>query len=177
MRRTHAPPSDRRSRVRGNNRLRVTLVIGILVLLEFYLIPSLVESRLTPDFLLVGLLLLVVQQPPGLAALSGLLMGLVVDVLTPARFGAGMLAHTLVALGAAWGRAVFFADNLFVAGALFFIGTWVRDILVLMFSGTTLAQLAVEAGLWAPLHGLTTAAVGVMIVVLFRDWLAIRIER
>jgi hypothetical protein len=111
------------------------------------------------------------------AAVVGLLVGIVMDVLVPARFGANMLAHVLLGWGAAWGRGVFFADNLAVNAGLFFIGTWVRNMLVLLLSGTTLGALGSEAIFWSPLQGITTAMVGVVVVILFRDWLAIRIER
>lgn len=172
---------DRRRRVRGasdrGDGVRVGTVMLILLLLEFYLRPSLTDWRGTPDFLMLALLLLAIRQSPGTAAVTGFIVGLLVDVLTPARFGAGILAHVLVGWGAAWGRGVFFADNLIVNAALFFIGTWVRDLLVQLLSGTSLTQLGVEAIWWAPIQGATTAAVGVVIVMLFREWLAIRIER
>lgn len=164
-------------RRRSSDKLRIAIVISMLVLLEFYLRPSLVEGRGMPDFLLLALLLLCLRISPGAAALAGLAVGIVVDVLSPARFGANMLAHVLLGSGAAWGRAVFFADNVAVNAGLFFVGTWVRNLLVLVLSGTTLAQLGAEALLWAPLQGLTTALVGVVVVLLFREWLAIRIER
>ena len=157
--------------------VRVVVVLVILMLLEFYLRPSLTDWRGMPDFLILALLLLAIRQRPGAAAVTGFLIGLLADVLTPARFGAGILAHVLVGWGAAWGRGIFFADNLIVNVALFFVGTWVRDVLVQILSGTSLAQLWVEAVWWAPLQGVSTAAVGVVIVMLFREWLAIRIER
>lgn len=164
-------------RRRASDKLRVTIVIGMLVLMEFYLRPSLVEGRGMPDFLLLALLLLCLRLSPGAAALAGLVVGLVLDILSPARFGANMLAHVLLGSGAAWGRAVFFADNLAVNAGLFFVGTWVRNLLVLVLSGSTLARLGLEATLWGPLQGFTTAMVGVVVVLLFREWLAIRIER
>jgi rod shape-determining protein MreD len=148
----------------------------MLLLLEFYLRPSLVEGRWVPDFLVLALLLLCLRSRPGVAAIYGLLVGVVIDVLTPARFGANMLAHVLVAWTAAWGRAVFFPDNVVVNAGVFFVGTWVRNMLVLVLSGTTLSQLGMEAVFWSPLQGASTAAVGVVIVLLFRDWLAIRID-
>jgi rod shape-determining protein MreD len=172
---------DRRRRVRGagdrGDGVRVAAVLVILLLLEFYLRPSLTAWRGMPDFMMLALLLLAIRQSPGTAAITGFIIGLLMDVLTPARFGAGILAHVLVGWGAAWGRGIFFADNLIVNAALFFVGTWVRDVLIELLSGTSLARLGIEAIWWAPLQGATTAAVGVVIVMLFREWLAIRIER
>lgn len=162
---------------RSSDRLRVALVIGILLLVEFYLWPSLVESRGAPDFLLLALLLLCLRASPGTAAVMGLAVGLVIDVLSAGRFGANILAHVMIGWAAAWGRAVFFADNIAVNAGLFFVGTWVRNLLVLLLSGATVGTLVSEALLWSPMQGLGTALVGVVVVVLFRDWLAIRIER
>jgi hypothetical protein len=48
--------------------------------------------------------------------------------------------------------------------------------LVVVLSGTSWGALGAEALMWAPLQGLTTALVGTVIILLFRDWLAIRIE-
>lgn len=163
-------------RRRSSDKFRVAVVIGALLLLEFYLRPSLVEARGMPDFLMLALLLLAIRQRPGVAAVIGFLVGLMVDVLTPARFGAGILAHVLVGWGAAWGRSVFFADNLLVTAGVFFIGTWARNLLVLVFSGTSPGRLVTELVTWSPLQGVTTAAVGVVIVMMFRDWLAIRMD-
>lgn len=168
---------DRRRRTRKSDRVRVSLVIVLLLLLEFYLRPAIIEMRHgAPDFLMLVLLLLAIRRTPGVAAVIGLLIGLVIDVMTPAHFGSGMLASVLVGWGAAWGRSLFFADNLMVNAALFFVGTWVRDILLLLFSGTPLGSLPAEGLLWAPLQALTTAVAGLVVVMLFRDWLAIRIE-
>lgn len=167
---------ERNRRTRSTDRFRVGLVVLLLVFGDAYLIPSLVSGPWVPDLLLLALLLLAIRQPPGRAAVIGLIVGVVADILTPAHFGAGMLAHTLVGWGAAWGRSIFFADNLLVNASLFVLGTWVRNLLVLVLSGTALPELLVQLTVWSPLQGLSTAAVGVLVVVLFRDWLAIRIE-
>ena len=110
--------ADRGRRTRSGDRARVWIVLVMLVLIEFYVRPSLISGRGLPDFLLLALLLVAMRSPPGTGAIAGLIVGFVVDVLTPARFGAAMLTHVLVGWGAAWGRSVFFANNLLVnAGA------------------------------------------------------------
>ncbi len=168
---------DRRRRTRRSDGVRVAFVLGLLLLLEFYLRPSIVDGQHgVPDFLMLVLLLLAIREQPGGGALTGFAVGLTLDALTPARFGANILAHVLVGWGASWGRSIFFADNLLVNAALFFAGTWVRDILVLLLSATPWRSLPAEALVWAPLQALSTAVVGVLVVVVFRDWLAIRIE-
>jgi hypothetical protein len=56
------------------------------------------------------------------------------------------------------------------------VGTWVRNAIVVLLSGASLSQLAVELLVWSPLQGIATAVAGVLLVLLLRDWLAIRIE-
>ncbi len=171
-----ARPIDRRRRGRAPSRWRLVAAVCLLLLLEFYVRPSLIAGRGMPDFLMLVLLLLAMRQPPGLAAVTGLVVGTIADVLTPARFGAGMLAHTIVAWSASWGRAIFFPDNLLVNAGVFFFGTWLRNVLVLVLSGTPPGQLLIEALVWSPLQGLSTALAGVFVVVVLRDWFAIRID-
>ncbi len=169
--------SDRGRRSRSSDRSAIWIVILILGLVEFYVRPSFISGRGVPDFLLLSLLLFSMRSQPATAAVAGLIVGFITDVLHPAHFGAGMMAHVLVGYGAAWGRAVFFADNLLVNAGLFFLGTWLRNVLMLVFSGTSFAELGVEATVWAPLQGLTTAVAGLMLVVLFRDWLVVKQAR
>ncbi|HET9065983.1 MAG TPA: rod shape-determining protein MreD [Gemmatimonadales bacterium] len=165
------------TRRRKSDRLRISIVVVILLLLEFYLRPSLIQGRGMPDFLLLALWILCLRLPPGWAAVVGLVVGATIDILSPARFGANMIAHVLLGFTAAWGRAVFFADHVIVNAGLFFVGTWLRNIMVLALSGAALGTLTAEALVWGPVQGLTTALVGTVIVILFRDWLAIRVER
>ena len=77
---------------------------------------------------------------------------------------------------AAWGRAVFFPDNLLVNAGLFAGGVMLRNTLMLLASGTPAGQLSAGLLVWAPLQALTTAVAGTVILLLFRNWFAIRIE-
>lgn len=158
------------------SRLRFALVIALLVALHFYVRPRLWSPRIAPDFLMLGLMIFAIRSTPGAAAVAGLVTGFVADALTPARFGAAMLAHTVVGYGAAWGRAVFFADNLVVNAGFIGVGVWLRDLLVLVASGAGGRELLVQLGIWSPLLALTTALAGVIVLGFFRDWLEIRLE-
>ncbi|MEZ4455567.1 MAG: rod shape-determining protein MreD [Gemmatimonadales bacterium] len=92
---------------RRARRWRVALVIAILVAAHFYVRPWL-GSRAAPDFLLLAMMLVAIRSRPGGAAVAGFLFGLAADVLTPARFGAGALATTVVGyLAAGAGRSSF----------------------------------------------------------------------
>jgi rod shape-determining protein MreD len=159
---------------RGEGRLFLGFVL--LFALHFYVRPRVFDGRAAPDFLLCALMLVAVRSRPGWAAVAGFLVGLASDVLTPAAFGAGALAHTVVAYIAAWGRAVFFPDNLLVNAGLFAGGVWLRNAIVLPASATPPGQLSSGLLVWAPLQAVSTAAAGLLLLLLFRDWFAIRIE-
>ena len=111
------------------NRLQLALVLAVLVLLHFYVRPRLWSARVSPDFLLMALVFFAMRAGPGAGAVAGFVVGLVNDALTPARFGAGALAHTVVGYLAAWARAVFFADNLLVNAGFVAAALWLRDLL------------------------------------------------
>jgi rod shape-determining protein MreD len=158
------------------NRLQLALVIAVLVLLHFYLRPRLWSARASPDFLLIALVFFAMRAGPGPGALAGFVVGVVNDALTPAAFGAGALAHTVVGYLAAWGRAVFFADNLLVNAAFVAVALWVRDLILLLASGTPRDQLLVELMLQSPLQALSTAVFAVLLLAAFREWFAIRLD-
>ncbi len=152
------------------------LGFALLAALHFYVRPRIWDSRAAPDFLLLALMLVAIRARPGVAAVVGFVVGLVTDVLTPAGFGAGALAHTVVGYLAALGRSVFFPDNLLVNAGLFAAGVMLRNTLMLLASGTPAGQLSSALLVWAPLQAITTAGAGVIILLLFRNWFAIRIE-
>jgi len=158
------------------SRLQLAGVLLLLVVLHFYLRPRLWGPRVSPDFLFVGLMLYAMRSGPGAAALAGFLVGLAADALTPARFGAGALAHTVVAYLASWGRAVFFADNLLVNAAFVAVGLWIRDLLVLAVSGTGDRPLLAELAVYSPLQALTSALLALLVLVVFREWFSIRLD-
>jgi rod shape-determining protein MreD len=158
------------------SRGKLAFVLLLLLLLQFYLRPRLWDSRAAPDFIMLGLLIYATRARPGAAAVAGFLTGLMMDSLGPSRFGAAALANTMVGYLAAWGRAVFFADNLLVHAGFIWAGVWLRDLIVLLASGAGGRALLWQLAVWSPLQALTTAVAGVLILVIFRDWLAIRLE-
>ena len=158
------------------SRLQLVLVLGVLVLLHFYVRPRLWGARVSPDFLLIALMLFAMRSGPGAAAVFGFAVGLVGDALTPARFGAGALAHTVVGFLASWGRSLFFADNLLVNAGFVAAGLWLRDLVLLVASGTDRGRLLVELTLYAPLQALTTALAAIIVLAAFREWFAIRLD-
>ena len=158
--------------MRKSDRYRYPIIMTLLVLLQFTVRSHLGGDRVAPDFLLLALLIYTIRAEPGKSAAAGFLLGLVRDALTPASFGAGALAHTLVGFASSWAKAVFFAEHVFVKGCLFFAGTWLRNFLVLLVSGRLQgSQVAWELLVWSPLQSLTTALVGIAMLWFLRDWL------
>lgn len=161
--------------MRKSDRYRYLFVLAGLVLLHFTVRGRLGGDRIAPDFMLLALLIYTIRAQPGRSAAAGFVMGLLRDALTPASFGAGALAHTMVGYLSSWAKAVFFAENVFVNGCLFFAGTWLRNLIVLLASGRLAGtQLGWELLVWSPLQSLTTAAVGMLVLVMFGRWVAAR---
>ena len=158
------------------SRVQLLLVMTLLVVLQFYVRPRLWDARISPDFLLIALMLFAMRSSPGLAALAGFAVGLIADTLTPARFGAAALAHTLVGYLASWGRAVFFADNILVNAGFVAVGLWLRDFIVLMASGTDHRQLFTELIFYSPLQALTTAGFALIVLITFRSMFSVRLD-
>ena len=161
-------------------RWQLATVCFFLVALQFVVRPLPEDpriERLAPDFLLLALLVYAIRARPGHGAIAGFIVGLVTDSLSPAAFGAGALAHTVVGYLAAWGKAVFFAENLLVNAAFFFLGTWLRDVLVLLIGQHAQGSaLYWQIGYLSPIKALTTAIAGIVVLLLFRRWLNIRIS-
>ena len=151
--------------------VRLAFAFLVLVLLHFTVRP-LLGWRAELDFLSVALLVSAVRLRPGSAALLGCALGLVNDSLTPAFFGAGALAMTMVGFAASWLKAVFFADNLALNGLMFFLGKWAIDLIPLIaerrLHGT---ELLMQLVVWSPLSAFATAAVGVFVLLLLRPLL------
>lgn len=162
--------------INRSGRLQLLAVMAVLVVLHFWVRPRLWDARTTPDFLLLALMLYAMRSRPGHAALAGLIVGIIVDSVTPARFGAAMLAHTIVGYLAAWGRAVFFADHLVVNVLFVAVGVWVRDLLLLLASGVFGSELLRELTLYAPLQALATGVAAFLVLFAFREWFAIRFD-
>jgi rod shape-determining protein MreD len=158
------------------NRIQLAVMLLLLVALHFYVRPRLWGPRVSPDFLFVGLMLYAMRSGPGASAVAGFLVGLTADALTPARFGAGALAHTVVAYLASWARAVFFADNLLVNAAFVAAGVWLRDLLVLAVSGSGDQPILTELALYSPLQALSSALFALVVLLAFREWFAIRLD-
>ncbi len=157
-------------------RTRLLTVMFLLAALHFYVRPRFGNSQVAPDFLLIALLVYGIRSRPGAAAVAGFLIGIIGDALTPARFGAGALANTMIGYMASWGRAVFFADNLLVNAGLFAGGLWLRNLIILLASNTGAGDFWPELLVWSPIQAVSSAITGLAVLLLFRRWLDLRLD-
>jgi rod shape-determining protein MreD len=158
------------------DRGRLWAVLAFLAVMQFAVRPRLGYSQVAPDFLLLALMLYAIRSRPGAAAVAGFLVGLAGDAVSPARVGSAALAHTLVGYLAAWGRAVFFPDNLFVNGLVIALGVWIRNAVQTLASGPSAAGLTYPLLVYAPLQAITTALAAALVLVVFQRWLDIRLD-
>ncbi len=155
---------------------KVGVVLLALVLMHFTVRPLLGNDRLAPDFLLLALMFFAIRSRPANAAIAGFTVGILADALSPVAFGAGALAHTVVGYLQAWGKAIFFPDNLLVTTGFLFFGSWLRNFLVLLAGGQTRgAELFWALTAWSVGQAFTTTVAGLLVLLTFRRWFKIGI--
>jgi rod shape-determining protein MreD len=117
-----------------------------------------------------------IRSRPSSAAIAGFTVGILADALSPVAFGAGALAHTVVGYLQAWGKAIFFPDNLLVTTGFFFFGSWLRNFLVLLAGGQIRgAELLWALTAWSIGQAATTTIAGLLVLLTFRRWFKIGI--
>lgn len=152
-------------------RLPLWVFLAILAWLHFYVRPRFLGVSWAPDFLLIALLVHARRQPPGPAAVAGFFVGLLSDVLSPTRFGAAMLAHTVVAYLGSRGRTLFYAETALEVGRLFFVGTMLRNVVLLAAAWGTGTGVTLPAlGGTILLQSATTAVAGTLVMLAIRRW-------
>jgi rod shape-determining protein MreD len=160
--------------VNWNNAIRTAIVCLILIVLHYTLRP-LLGMRAEIDFLLIAIIFGAVRVRPAGAALYGFILGLAADSLALGAFGAGALAATVVAYGASYMKAVFFADNLALNGFFLFVGKWLYEVIyVLMERRMQGLDILMHIGVWAPLAAAATAVAGVIAITVLRPILEVR---
>ncbi len=144
--------------------------LGFLLLLAAHFsVRPLVAGRAAIDFAVIAVLFSSVRMRPGFAALTGFLAGLAVDAVAPGSFGAGALVLSLIAFGASWLKAVFFADHVALTGLFVFGAKWLFDIAMTLLAGVGAGvSVFVTLLLWSPLSSALTALVAVLLLVMFR---------
>jgi len=148
--------------------LPLVVAVFALILAQFTLVP-LLGWRVGVDCLAIAVVVVAVRVRPGVAAVTGFLIGLLADALAPEAFGAGALAMTLVASGASRLKAGFFEDRLLLSVLLLAGVKFAHDVIyVLAERRLHGVALLAQLGLWSPLAALATALVGAAVLVAVR---------
>jgi rod shape-determining protein MreD len=147
--------------------LGLVVLFAVLVGLNFSLRP-LLAWRAPVDFLVIGVLLVAVRVRPGMAAIVGLIAGIVADALAPSAFGAAAMAMTLVAFAASWLKTSFFSEHVVLNAVFLFAAKLGFDVAFLLterrLSGS---GLLMQLTVWSPLSAALTALSGLAVIVLF----------
>ncbi len=139
-----------------------------LIVAHFGLRP-LVSGRVELDFALIAVLFAAVRMRPGFAALTGFVVGICLDAMSPGSFGTEALALTLLGYATPWLRAVFFSEHVGLTAMLVFASKWLLDAALLLLTGTSSAGGVMSTLLiWSPLSAALTSVVAVILLTLFR---------
>ena len=154
-----------------------TMICGVILILLHYTLRPLLGWRASIDFMLIAAIFGAVRMRPGWAAVYGLALGLIGDALSINGFGAGALSMTLVAYGASWLKAAFFADNLALNSFFLFAGKWLFDVIIVL-AGRRLAggDLAIQVLVWSSLSAAVTAVAGALALTMLRPLMGPRPE-
>ncbi|MGI8496148.1 MAG: rod shape-determining protein MreD [Gemmatimonadaceae bacterium] len=152
--------------MRGVDALRLAIVFAVLVVLHYLLRPFL-GWRASPDFLMIGLLLVAIRVRTGTAAILGFLIGIVEDSLQLRTFGASAFALSVVGFAASWMKGVFFADDLWLNGFFLFLGKLAYELLYVIAAHDG-SDVLLRLMVWAPLSAAVTAGFGMLTVLVMR---------
>jgi rod shape-determining protein MreD len=153
---------------------RTTVCCLILIVLH-YTVRPLLGWRAPIDFMLIAVVFGAVRMRPGVAAMYGLLLGLVADSLAVSGFGAAALGMSIVAFGASWLKAVFFADNIALNAFFLFVGKWIFDVIVMLAAHhASGGELAMQLLVWSPLAAAVTAIAGAIVLTMLRPIMELR---
>ncbi|MEX2611525.1 MAG: rod shape-determining protein MreD [Gemmatimonadota bacterium] len=147
------------------------LFVAILVVLHFTLHLTLGLGRSAPDLLTVAALLGARRLPGAGAALLGLVLGLLNDVLSLTAFGASAVALTVVCYLGSRTRDLFEGESLLFGALYLFLGKWLHDALYFLLGlsrgGTEDAVNVLLTS--APIAAAYAAGAGLVALILFRS--------
>lgn len=110
--------------------IRVAVLMAGLILMHLVLHVALGFGEGAPDLFVVALLLGSRSMNVRSAAALGLLLGLLEDAYSMTSFGSNVLAMTLLGMAGAKSRDLFVGDSRSFLVTYFFLGAWVRIVLV-----------------------------------------------
>lgn len=144
--------------------------IFLLVLIHLVLRVTLGLGELAPDLLTVAVLLGARAARPSLAAMLGLVLGILRDALAVGGMGSAAVVLTVLGYLGARTQDLFEGESVVFAALYLFLGKWLHDsVYWLLRRGPVREGDLVEVLLIAqPIAALYAAAAGVALLVLFR---------
>jgi hypothetical protein len=144
------------------------VLIGLLVVLHFVLRIGLGLGALAPDLLVVALLLTARFSRAGTAAGVGFGLGVLEGAMVPVQFGASALVLVILGFLGARSRDLVASDGAVFLAVYLFAGKWLFDVLFAVVTGGIFRPTVANLVLISPLEALYAAAVGVIVVALYR---------
>ena len=139
-----------------------------LILMHLVLHVALGFGEGAPDLFVVAILLGSRSMNVRSAAALGLLLGLLEDAYSMTSFGSNVLAMTVLGMAGAKSRDLFVGDSRSFLVTYFFVGAWVRIVLVWAVTETAMRQAFDERFLLhSGLLALYAASVGFALRLLF----------
>jgi rod shape-determining protein MreD len=136
--------------------------VAVFVLLDLAVLP-LVDSRGLLDLMLLAVVAVAGRVRPGLAALTGFVLGVLRDSAVPDAFGASALAFAVVGYGVSRLSAGAFEERVAATAAVLAIARLVADLLYVLMAGRLHGtDLLVHLVWWAPLGAVVTTGVGLL---------------
>jgi rod shape-determining protein MreD len=148
---------------------RMLLVVALLVAAHFAIRP-LLGTRVQIDFLVIALVLFSITVRPGVAALSGMVLGLLADGAQSSGFGTTMLSLAVVGYVVSWLKAAFFAENSLLNFVVIFFSAWAVALVraLLLGTGSLDTSFVITTLVWLPLSAAVTAIVGAVLLGVLR---------
>ncbi len=144
------------------------LFVAALVVLHFVLRIGLGWGHLAPDLLVMALLIAARDMRPGRAAGLGLLLGILDGAVIPFALGGSAMALTVLGYLGARTRDLVAGESLLFLALYLFVGKWLFDVLLHLFTGAIVQPHATSLVLISPLAALYAAVVGVFAMSIYR---------
>jgi rod shape-determining protein MreD len=145
--------------------------VAALAVLHFLIHLGVGLGREAPDLLTLALLIGAREVKMGTGAVLGFAFGLMEDSFSVLSFGANTIALTLVGALGARTRDLFVGESLLFVVSYFFVGKWVRDLVLWVAVGGSLRGPFDEVMLvQASLAALYVAALGLVVLWVTGNW-------
>ena len=145
--------------------LRIILVSFIVFVLQVTLVHNVTVAGVSPDLIMVMLVVLVIDRKPITGIIVGFLLGFLQDLGNASFLGMNALAKTVVGYGIAKYGRDYLPDNILFRGLLVFVACLINDIVTLhVATSFDPAEVIVAFFRYSILSAVYTALLAVLIM-------------